>query len=51
MHQAEYAEEEVPPISELEGDELAAAHMKWDFKHAKPIQKRSCLLTMLGCNR
>ena len=29
--------DEVPPISELEGDELAAAHMKWDFKHAKPI--------------
>ena len=38
-------------MSLLEGEEKAAAHMRWDFKNTTRIGKQSCLMTFLGYNR
>ena len=42
---------EVPSVSELEGNKKTAAKMQWEFKHVKRILKHGYLLTSFGCNR
>ena len=46
-----YETEDVPPISQLEGEAKTIANLKWDFDHAELIARQNFLSTILGCNK